>query len=397
MIVLSRIESVVKEERGICIAELLVNHISIIKDPRMERRKLHRLSDIIVISLCAVLCGCRGWEEIEEFAEDREQWFRTFLSLDNGIPSHDTIERVFQRICPKEFSKYLSTIAYALRQIFSEEVIAIDGKSLRGSFDKSLRQEMIHTVSAYSVQNGLTLAQVKTDDKSNEITAIPELLDLIDVKGGIVTIDAIGCQIKIAEKIISKKGDYLLAVKANQPSLHRQIKGFFEERTLDELDKHPSTSVFEQANKGHGRLEERICVSTSDIAWIEGISKWKDAQSIIMLQSSRTIADKTSVERRYYISSIDPCASSAMEKVRAHWEIENSLHWCLDVTFKEDLSRVRRNHAPENLAIVRRLALNILKQEKTVQRSLVRKGRKAFGDTSYLQKLLGLEENSKFV
>jgi predicted transposase YbfD/YdcC len=370
------------------VSSILVRHFSIIPDPRKDRRKLHKLFDILVITLCGMIAHCDSWEDLEFFAQDKEEWFRSFLELPNGIPSHDTFERVFERLEPRALQGALVGIAEELRETFTEEIVAIDGKTVRGSADK--RTRAIHTVSAYAVENGLTLAQVATDTKSNEITAIPELLDLIDVKGAIVTIDAMGCQKSIAAKILDKKGDYVLALKGNQGNLHDQVKTFFSERTFDELENLPSTSVFKTVEKGHGRIEERTYAITSDIAWIEGREHWKGLQSIGIVEGKRTIGEKkTTVERRYFIGSIDPDSKLFARGTRGHWGIEAN-HWTLDVTFREDQLLMKRGHAPENLSILRKMALNLVKKDKESKRSLIQRRRQAARSTSYLQKILEL-------
>jgi predicted transposase YbfD/YdcC len=367
------------------VSSILFRHFSILPDPRIDRRKLHKLYDILVIALCGTLCGVECWEGLELYAESREEWFRRFLELPNGIPSHDTFERVMSRLDPERFQHALVAIASDLREVFSEEIIAIDGKTVRGSRDSNTRA--LHLVSAYSVDNGLTLAQVATDAKSNEITAIPELLDLIDVRGAIVTIDAAGCQTNIAEKIVQKKGDYVLAVKANQASLHRQLKEFFEERSLEEFDTLPSTSVIHHVEKGHGRLEERSYVVTSDTKWIEGFTRWKGAQSVGMVLSKRTVGKKTTTERRFYLGSIDPDAKLFARAVREHWAIE-AHHHLLDVTFNEDARRVRREFAPQNLATLRRIAANLLKQDTQSKRSVRLRKLQALWQDGYLERIL---------
>lgn len=371
------------------VSSLLIHHFSIIKDPRIDRRKLHKLSDILVIALCGVLGNCDGWEDLEFFAEDREDWFRTFLELPNGIPSHDTFERVFQRLDPQQLSQCLINIADDLRRCFSEEIIAIDGKTIRGSSDMARGQPALHVVSAYSVDNGLTLAQLATEARSNEITAIPALLDLLEVKGAIVTIDAMGCQKEIAAKITEKGADYVFALKANHPTLFNSAKDYFDQHSFDELELLPATSTFESIEKGHGRIEERRYAITSDISWIEGIKDWTNVQSIGVVESRRTIGDTTTTERRYFLSSIDPDASLLARAVRGHWAIEAS-HWTLDVAFREDHIPLKRDHGPENMSILRKMAMNLVKQDKGSKRSLIQRRRQAAGSTKYLQWILGM-------
>ena len=363
--------------------------ISCIEDPRKERRKLHSLFDIVVMTLCGTIAGCTSWIAIADHANDRESWFREFLELPNGIPSHDTFERVFSLLWPDEFQRVLRHVAEALHEELSGGIIALDGKVLRGSFDEFAQQKQIHTVSAYSVDHGVTLAMVSTCVKSNEITAIPELLDMIDVRGAVVTLDAMGCQTEIVAKIKEQGGDYVISLKGNQGSLHESVKDYFSETSLQDLQELEHSSVLYTAEKGHGRVEERAYVIVNDTSWIPGISSWEGLQSIGMVVSNRTVNGKSSKEeRRHFICSIAPDVELFEKATRGHWAIENESHHVLDVTFKEDQSRIRRDNAPENMAVVRRLANGLLKNENTANTSTPRKQMKANRSTDYMQKVL---------
>jgi predicted transposase YbfD/YdcC len=346
------------------------------------------LIDIIVIVLCGVITGCEGWKDIVEHAEDRKDWFSKFLTLEHGIPSHDTLERVFERLWPDEFQDLLMAVALALHETFEGKVISIDGKTLRGSFDTAIGQRNLHTVTAYVGECGVTLAQVATDVKSNEITAIPELLDLIDVQGAVVTLDAMGCQTKIVDKIVENGGDYIISLKGNQGTFHEAIKDYFGETSMEDLETLNLSSVLQTTDKGHGRIEERSYVIVGDIDWLPGRSKWRNLTTIGMVITRRTVGPKVSEERRYFIASIQPDVELFERGVRGHWHIENSSHYVLDVTFGEDHSRIRRDYAPENMATVRRLANGLLKNENNSKASIKTKTRRAMRRTDYLETLL---------
>lgn len=363
-------------------------HFGALEDPRIERNKKHTLIDIVMIVFAGVICGSEGWEDIEEWGETHEEWYRSFLELPNGIPSHDTLRRVFARLDPITLQACIISWINSVRRKVGGEVIAIDGKTIRGSSDESAGQAALHSVAAWATESRLVLGQVKTQDKSNEIIAIPQLLELVDIKGCIVTIDAIGCQTKIAESIISKKGDYVLGLKSNQASLHENVQGFFETELANNFqDVHHEQS--RSVEKDHGRFEIRECFQTDDLSWLEDRQRWKGLTSVIMIRSTREAKGKTSVENRYYISSLPLDAERAARAVRTHWSIENTLHYVLDVTFNEDRSRIRKDHAPENLAIVRRTVLGILKNETTYpEKSMRRKQKRAGWLPAYLSHLL---------
>ncbi|MFZ4618853.1 MAG: ISAs1 family transposase, partial [Rectinemataceae bacterium] len=330
-------------------------HVSKLKDPRIERNKRHSLLDIIMIVLAAIICRIDGWEEIEEWANLHEEWLSSFLELDNGIPSHDTLRRVFQRISPKMLQACLLNWVNALRVKASGQVIAIDGKTVRGAGLTESGTPVLHSVSAWASDVRLTLAQIRTDEKSNEITAIPALLDLIDIAGCIVTIDAMGCQTKIAETIVKAKAGYVLALKGNQPNLLENICGFFETELANGFRDAPHQYT-KTVDKGHGRLEIREYWHTDSVSWMSERASWPGLESVGMVRRTRTVKDKTSTEVQYYISTLPLDVERFSHAVRAHWGIENSLHWVLDVTMGEDSCRVKKDLSVENLAVLRRTA-----------------------------------------
>ena len=363
-------------------ANLFSAHFSVIPDPRLDRQKRHDLLDSIAVTICAVLCGADAWTEVEEFGKARLDWLRTFLTLENGIPSHDTFGRVFAALdtaaLQEAFAAWTQSVAGRL-----EGVIAIDGKTVRRSHDRAQDKAAIHMVSAWGQTNGLVLGQVKVDDKSNEITAIPKLLEQLDVRGCVVTIDAMGCQTGIAKTIVNRGGDYLLAVKGNQGTLYDDIVRHFTDLDTQTCDYDTATG------KDHGHIETRQCWVSSDIGGIGNPGQWHALHAVAMVRSTRQINNVVSTETRYYITSAKHgVAKRLAEQVRAHWSIENSLHWVLDVAFNEDQSRVRIGNAAENLAIIRHLCLNILKNDKSNKRGIKSKRKRAGWDNLYLAYLL---------
>ncbi len=361
----------------------LLAHLAILPDPRLDRTKRHKLLDILTIAICAVLGGAEGWNEIAAFGEAKQEWFKRFLELPNGIPSHDTFGRVFARLDPQALAGAFSGWAQAVSQCLAGWV-AVDGKRPRGV---QRAGEALHLVSAWAGATRLVLGQVPTAAKSNEITAIPELLKLLELKGCIVSTDAQGCQKSIAAGIRERGGDYVLALKSNHPNLLHEVQAVWEIRLGNAFAHHPY-SYSETAEEGHGRQETRRYWLTPVPAWLkEDTAEWPDLNCLGLVQSERRIGGKLQQQNRYYLTSLPCQAQPFAEAVRGHWGIENQVHWCLDVTFREDASRVRKDHAPANLGVIRRMALNLLRQDPSPG-SLRLKQRKAGWDESYLIKLL---------
>lgn len=367
----------------------IIEHFQDIPDPRINRRKLHSLLDIIVVSVCAIICGAKGFEEIELFGNERIQWLKQFLELKNGIPSHDTFGRVFGLLNPKDFQERFIAWVESLRLQKPSEVIAIDGKTARRSFDTKADRSAIHVVSAWATDNRLVLGQVKVNDKSNEITAIPELLNMLMVKGCIVTIDAMGCQKAIAENIITNGADYVLAVKENQPTLYEQISAATTTAAANGFAD-ISHDMHATHDKGHGREEQREYHVIDDISWLENKDQWPSLTAIGAAISMRQTNKGEQSEIRYYILSRAMSAKEFGHAVRGHWGIENKLHWNLDVSFREDECRIRKDNAPTNMNVVRHVAINLLKHETSTKAGIVPKQLKAALSTNYLERVLGI-------
>ncbi|MBI3652861.1 MAG: ISAs1 family transposase [Acidobacteria bacterium] len=366
----------------------LLDCFATVTDPRIERTKRHQLIDILVIAICATICGADSWEDLELFGNAKREWFHSFLELENGIPSHDTFRRVFARLDTRQFQQAFLQWVGSVAQLTKAEVIAIDGKQLRRSHDRPAGKGAIHMVSAWAQENRLVLGQVKVDDKSNEITAIPELLAMLEIAGCIVTLDAMGCQTQIAEQIIEKETDYVLAVKKNQPYLYEDLEQYFDWALKDRF-KETSFTKHQTVDGEHGRIEVRRYYASDDIAWLRNKEGWRGLQSIAMVESERTMSGKeTTVERRYYISSLAADAKEIGRTIRGPWSIENSLLWVLDIAFREDESRIRKGNGAENMATLRHLALNLLKQEKSLKAGIKSKRLKAGWDETYLLKVL---------
>ncbi|WP_133309786.1 ISAs1 family transposase [Parashewanella spongiae] len=358
-------------------------------DPRMSRTLHHPLINIITITLCAVICGCDNFNAIEEYGKSKKKWFETFLDMPHGVPSHDTFNDVLNRLCPKAFHAAFIAWAQYLCTI-DEDIIPLDGKTLRRTLDKVNEVPAIHIVNAWSVKNNLCLGQMKVDGKSNEITAIPKLLELLDIKGATITTDAMGCQFKIADKIIEKKANYIFALKGSQGEFFEDIKLFLDTE-LESRFKKIHCDMFEEVDKDHGRIEQRKVWVTSDVEWLrKRHSRWSSLNSIVVVESTREQKgiEKT-MERRYYISShLKPKAEFISNAIRSHWFVENKLHWQLDVSFDEDSCRLRSGNAAENMAIMNKTALNMLKNEKTAKVGIKSKRLKAGWDEEYLMKVL---------
>ena len=365
----------------------LLNYLTIIKDPRLDRKKLHSLTDILFIAICASLCGCDTWEDIYLFAETREDWFKQFISLTNGLPSADTIARVFSLIDPDQFETAFRIWVSSLYKTSEGKIITIDGKRVRGSHGEG--KSAIHMVGAFAAESGLALAQVKTLDKSNEITAIPLLLDALLLKGCIVTLDAMGCQREIVNKIIDKQGDYVISLKGNQGCLHEDVKLFLESERVRNF-KNIAHDYYETIEKGHGRVETRRYWMTEKISWLNNQEQWRGLKTIGLVESERYLNGETSLERRCFISSIKTDAKQFAAAVRQHWSIENNLHWQLDVTFCEDKLRMRAKNAAHNLSILRRMVLNTLKSDTSSKSSLRLKRKRAGWSDAYLMSILPL-------
>ncbi|HEU0064837.1 MAG TPA: ISAs1 family transposase [Flavisolibacter sp.] len=358
-----------------------IDFFSDLPDPRVERTRRHKLIDILVITIAALLSGCDDWNEIELYGHSKEEWLRTFLELPEGIPSHDTFNRVFASLEPAELQKCFLLWVQSVATITDGQIVSIDGKRLCGS-GKNGAKSIIHMVSAWSNANNMVLAQTKADDKSNEITAIPQLLDVLMLKGCIVTIDAMGCQKQIAENIVNKQAHYILAVKNNQEHLSDDIKEAFDQSQ-------PQIKTT-QIETGHGRIEKRTCKVINDTTWVCKAEEWKQLKSLIEISTERT--NKTTGEMqkevRYYISSLQADAKKFNEAIREHWGIENNLHWCLDVVFDEDQSQKRAGNAAENFSTITRIALNLIKNDKTKKTSMKNKRHLAGWDNNFLASLL---------
>ena len=365
-----------------------------LEDPRTEYLVDHKLIDIVVLTICAVICGADHWTEVELFGNSKEKWLRTFLELPYGIPSHDTIGTLFSRLDADQFRACFLEWVETVNGLVKGQVVALDGKTLRRSHDRTVGKKAIHMVSAWAASSNLVLGQIKTDEKSNEITAIPALLDILSLSGCIVTIDAMGCQREIAQKILDRDANYVLAVKENQPSLYRKTREMFEDTEASDI---PYTQLKRdsQTAKGHGRIETRTCSVIDDpdyLFYLQGPKEdppWAGLASIIKIESIRQVGQTVSTETRYYISSLKADAKTFNNAIRQHWRVENSLHWVLDVAFREDDCRVRKGQAPEIFAVLRHMALNLLKQERSAKVGIQGKRLRAAWDTRYLLRVLG--------
>lgn len=355
-------------------------------DPRVARTREHRLLDLLVIAVCTLLCGGEGFNDMEDFGCAKEDWLKTFLELPHGIPSHDTFNRLFQALDPHSFLECFQRWTQSLRVAVSEEIVALDGKALRRALQAGGTAPVL--VSAWARENGLVLGQLKVNQKSNEITAVPELLRALELAGCIVTLDAMGCQKNIAKEIKEADAEYVLALKGNQGTVHQEVKSYLD----DAIPRGARELVhLETVEKDHGRLETRRYWQSAALDWFADRAKWEGLQSVGVVEAVRQVGEQpATVERRYYLSSLGLDAARFARAVRGHWSVENQCHWMLDVNLGEDQSRARLGHAAENLGTLRRLALNLLQREKTKKRGIKGKQKNAGWDHSYLLKLLGI-------
>lgn len=376
----------------------LIEHFRGLADPRVDRTKDHDLIDVLVIAVCCLLCAGESFNDMEDFGLAKQDWFKTFLALRNGIPSHDTFNRVFAALDPKHFLECFLAWTQSVRQAVAQEIVALDGKALRRALNQD--QSVKYIVSAWAEGNGLVLGQLKVADKSNEITAVPALLRALELSGCIVTLDAMGCQKKIAREIIEADADYVLALKGNQETVHEEVKAFLDATVAEsqawrlpgaKLSAAAAQLAFsETVEKDHGRLETRRFYQSAQIDWFADLAAWEGLRSVGMVEAVREIKGKKTVERRYYLSSLPLDVALFARAVRGHWGVENKLHWVLDVGFREDQSRARAGHAAENLATLRRLALNLLTKETTKKRGIKGKQLNASWNHAYLLRLLGI-------
>ena len=372
----------------------LIDCFENVPDPRVDRTKSHKLIDILVISICTFLCSGESFNDMEEFGNAKYEWLKTFLELPNGIPTHDTFNRVFAALDPQCFLESFLRWTKSLRKAIPGEIVAMDGKALRRALNQG--QSLPYVVSAWAVENGLVLGQLKVAEKSNEITAVPELLRALELRGCIVTTDAMGCQKKIAKQIINSGADYVLALKGNHETVHEEVKTYLDDAIRQQTGRptsqgeKPELVHIETVEKDHGRLETRRYWQSENIDWFADLLKWKGLRSVGVVESVREIKGEISTERRYYLSSLTCDITRFAKAVRGHWGVENKVHWHMDVSFGEDQSRARTGHAAENLATLRRLALNMLNRETTKKRGIKGKQRCAGWDHRYLLRLLNM-------
>ena len=364
----------------------IVKHFQTLEDPRIERTKKHNLLDILVIALCTLLTGGEGFKDMELFGKSKRAWLQTFLALPHGIPSHDTFGRVFARLNPQRFQTCFLSWTQAVAQLTQGTLVSLDGKTVKASLDRATASSPLHMVSAWCSENGgLVVGQIKTESKSNAITALPELLHLLAIKGCIVTLDAMGCQTAIASQIRAQEGDYLLALKGNHKKAYRAIKQYFHAPIEHHLAWRTNENFFDAFDDSHGRTVRRRVWTITDLTALPELAKWPDLQAVIVVETIRAAHPGAPItsDYRVYISSLIRSATVFVAMIRQHWDIENKLHWSLDVTFNEDRCRIRKDHAPENVVAVRHIALNLLRHEHSHRMSLRQK-----------RLLCGLDEHS---
>ncbi len=373
----------------------LIEHFKDLPDPRVDRTKDHDLIDILVIAICTLLCAGESFNDMADFGHAKHDWFKTFLRLRNGIPSHDTFNRLFAALDPQAFLDCFLRWTQSLRAAIPQEIVALDGKALRRALNGD--QSVKYVVSAWAEDNDLVLGQLKVADKSNEITALPELLRALELAGCIVTVDAMGTQKKIAREIIEADADYVLALKGNHETVHEEVKSFLD-AAVAEKNAQPvkpsraaaTLATLETVEKDHGRIETRRYYQSVALDWFADRPQWEGLQSVGLVEAIREIGAERTVERRYYLSSLPLDVATFARAVRGHWGVENKLHWVLDVQMREDQSRARAGYAAENLATLRRLALNLLKRENTKRRGIRGKQLNASWVHAYLLRLLGV-------
>lgn len=368
----------------------LQEHFAGLEDPRIDRTKRHQLLAIITIALCAVICGADTWVDVEEFGHAKRAWLETFLELPNGIPSHDTFGRVFARLDPEQFQACFLSWVQAINTVLPAQQIAIDGKTARRSHDRGMGKAAIQMVSAWATETHLVLAQRHVKEHSNEQTALPVLLEQLDLAGCIVSIDAIGCLPKIAKQIKEQDGEYILGLKANQGTMYQDVVDLFDDALATGFaDLQHDT--YQRVEKGHGRLERRQYWTISDpacMAYLNAKQAWTGLRSIGMVEAQRTVGEQVSTERRYYLTSLPGEARAFGAAVRSHWGVENGLHWVLDIAFQEDASRMRKDHSQQNFVVLRHMALNLLKQEPTAKCGIKARRLKAGWSDDYLRQVL---------
>jgi predicted transposase YbfD/YdcC len=371
------------------VTEQIYSFFSEIEDPRSQRTRAHLLIDILIIGILSVIAGGKGWEDMENYGLSKYDWLGEFLALPNGIPCPDTFRRVFERIDPKVFEHCFQRWVQSIVETVGTQVIPIDGKTLKGSYDRELHKSALHLVTAWASEHRLVLGQVKVADKSNEITAIPALLELLDLSGCIITIDAMGTQTAIATQIYNAKADYILALKANHPTLHGQVKTWFEQAIADQFEG-ITVSYDERVEKGHHRTEKRSIwsVPVSQLPPLHNQDDWTGLQTVVMVVRVRHLWNKTTREVQFYLTSLESDACKLGQAIRLHWSVENGLHWTMDVTFDEDACRIRTGHAPQNLALLRRIVLNGLNREQSLKRSNRQKSNRAAMDNNYMLTIL---------